>query len=74
MSPRSHVPLPSLVLNGLLFIGGLSISRVMNYLPDNDFIIVNDRCPKDKLSQVLIVESPKPPCGRSQSVTLRYVA
>lgn len=28
-------------------------SLVMNYLPDNDFIIVNDRCPKDMLTNFL---------------------
>ena len=46
----------------------------MNYLPDNDFIIVNDRCPEDKRAQVLIVEPPQPPCGRIQSVALRDAA
>lgn len=52
--------LPSLVLNGLLFIAmfihlsGYEHTGIMT-------IIVNDRCPKDKLSQVLIVESPEAP-------------
>lgn len=33
------------------------VSGAMNYLPDDDLLIVNDRCPKDKLTYLL-----KPQC------------